>query len=181
MIGGSTVKVSDISGVLTLRPCVFAEELAHIFAGDRAYVAAEMNAFLIAFLSKLKCPILNRPTPLCLSGPNWRLEQWVKAAASLSIPVVPVHRRITDLHAASAALGPGAHEVTVVGGRCFGPADAGLASQARQLAKIANVDLVSFWFRPTARGAQFVAADLWPDLARAEIAEAVLDFLSQSS
>ncbi len=57
-----------------------------------AYVSAEMTAFLLSWLSGLDCPILNRPTPNCLSGPGWRQEQWIHLAARLGIPVDPVQR-----------------------------------------------------------------------------------------
>ena len=34
------------------------------------------NMDLLSWLSQLNCPVVNRPTPLCLSGPNRRPEQW---------------------------------------------------------------------------------------------------------
>jgi hypothetical protein len=49
-----------------------------------------MKAFLLSWLSQLNCLVLNRPTPLCLSGPSWRPEQWTYAAAQLGIPVQPL-------------------------------------------------------------------------------------------
>jgi hypothetical protein len=42
-----------------------------------------MKAFLLSWLSQLNCLVFNRPTPLCLSGPSWRPEQWTYAAAQL--------------------------------------------------------------------------------------------------
>jgi hypothetical protein len=43
-------------------------------SSHRKYVAAEFNAFLLAWLSAQSCPVLNRPTASCLSGPNWQPE-----------------------------------------------------------------------------------------------------------
>jgi hypothetical protein len=33
-----------------------------------------MKVFLLSWLSQLNCLVLNRPTPLCLSGSSWRPE-----------------------------------------------------------------------------------------------------------
>ena len=91
VVDGQVVGVEEISGVLIRLPYVFEQELLHIVPDDRAYVAAEMQAFLISWLSRLKCPVLNRPTPSYLLGANWRPQQWVYAAAQVGIPVRPVH------------------------------------------------------------------------------------------
>src|SRR5271170_1683143 len=80
VVDGRTVSVERIDGVLTRLAGVYEWELAHIVPGDRAYVSAEMTAFLLSWLSELDCPILNRPTPTCLSGPGWRQEQWINFA-----------------------------------------------------------------------------------------------------
>ena len=56
-------------------------------------VAAEAMAFLASWLYGLTSPVLNRPTPVCLMGPNWRQEQWVHAAAQIGIPIHPIYRR----------------------------------------------------------------------------------------
>ena len=50
VIGGNVVTPGDISGILTLRPAVFAPELRGIHVDDRPYVAAELNAFLTQWL-----------------------------------------------------------------------------------------------------------------------------------
>src|SRR5208337_4871033 len=76
------VPQKEITGVLTRLPCVVEEQLLDIVPEDRPYVAAEMTAFLLFWLSSLKCPVLNRPTPTCLSGPYWHREKWVRVAAA---------------------------------------------------------------------------------------------------
>src|SRR5438128_1596564 len=62
VIGGKAIPGERIRGILTLRPCVFPEELAHVQAAHRQYVAAELSAFLLAWLTAQSCPVLNRPT-----------------------------------------------------------------------------------------------------------------------
>src|SRR5581483_2527617 len=51
VVDGRRVAVRDLRAVLTRRPAVVAEELAWIDPGDRDYVAAEANAFLVAWLA----------------------------------------------------------------------------------------------------------------------------------
>jgi hypothetical protein len=183
VVGGRAVAAREIGGVLTRLPCVFEHELVRIVPAERAYVAAEMTAFLTSWLSGLRCPVLNRPTPTCLAGPNWRHEQWVYTAARVGIPVRPARR-----HAAlSAGVAPEAPyprpvvTVTVVGDRCIGRVTDDLASQARRLADVAGVDLLAVRFSGPEPGALFVGADPWPDVGTDAVADAVLEYLRGGS
>ena len=90
VVGGRQVATTDIAGVLTRLPHVTEAELPAIVPEDRTYVAAEMTAFLLAWLSALRCPVLNPPTATCLAGPYWWPAQWVRVAHGLGIPVRPV-------------------------------------------------------------------------------------------
>src|SRR5262245_59736765 len=83
VIGGQRMAARDLRGVVTRLPAVSEDDLEHIAAPDRAYVAAEMQAFLFSWLTALRCPVLNRPAPSCLAGPAWRPAQWSRAAARL--------------------------------------------------------------------------------------------------
>ena len=74
--------MTALQAVLTCRPAVLAEELGRIAADDRSYVAAELNAFLVAWLSALPSRVVNRPTPRSLCGPAWNRVQWQAAAAA---------------------------------------------------------------------------------------------------
>lgn len=178
VVGGRVVPVDEIAGVLTRLPAVTPQDLGHIVPEDRDYVAAEMTAFLVAWLAALRCPVLNRPTPGFLMGPSWRHEQWVRTAARLDIPVQPVRRSsgpAADTAAEHAAVSPAT--VTVVGTRCFGPVDARLMVQAQRLADAAEVDLLAVHFSGPEAGAAFLAADLWPDVTAPDVAEAILAYL----
>jgi hypothetical protein len=178
----------EITGVLTLLPRVVEQELVDIVPGDRRYVASEMTAFLLFWLSRLKCPVLNRPTPTCLAGPYWREEKWVRVAAQAGIPVRPVRRQAAPSASGDAglsALGASAKEeflpesatVTVIGKRIFGEADPGLCRQAQHLAELAGVELLSVRFSSPRRDAHFVSADTFPNLSDNALADAVLDRL----
>jgi hypothetical protein len=178
IVEGTLVPQAGITGVLTRLPCVFEEELFSIAPEDRAYVAAEMTAFLLFWLSSLGCRVLNRPTPACLSGPNWRRENWVRAAAQAEIPIEPVHRRAAlPGRGTEEETGPVPSTVIVVGERSFGETDEVLQSQARRLAEVAEVELLAVRFSGPECGARFVSADVYPDLADDQVAGAVLDYL----
>jgi hypothetical protein len=172
VLAGRPLRAAAIAGVVTRLAGVTEDDLPHIAPEDRGYVAAEMNAFLLAWLTSLACPLVNRPTPQCLSGPHWRQERWVIAAERLGIPARPVVRRAGDgIGPASARAG---HVVTVVGSRHFGTDDAVLAQRAYALADAAGVELLAVEFDGPRRDARFVDASLWPDLRDGAIADAVL-------
>jgi hypothetical protein len=147
---------------------------------DRAYVSAEMTAFLLSWLSELDCPILNRPTPTCLSGPGWRQEQWIHLAARLSIPVDPVKRCAKFGEEASAESGPEPREaVTVVGKRCFHAMDERQAVHAQRLAAAAGVGLLALHFALCNNGSSSLrSVDLWPDISSSEVADAILNYFT---
>ena len=173
-----SVPQKEITGVLTLLPCVVENELVDIAPEDRRYVAAEMTAFLLFWLSRLQCPVLNRPTPTCLSGPYWRREKWVRVAAQAGIPVQPVRRlaALSDASAEEETL-PDSTTVTVIGKRIFSETDPGLQCQARCLADLAGVELLAVRFSGPERGARLVSADLFPNLSDDTLAGAVLECL----
>ena len=179
VVGGVTIALDQITGVLTRLPAIFEQELLHIIPEDRAYVAAEMNAFLISWLSSLKCPVLNRPTPTYLLGPAWRPEQWVYTATQLGIPVRPVRRQSSLLASVRPqVLEKPAVKVTVVGDRCLGEVEKTLASGARRLADAAQVDLLTVNFSSSESSAELLGADLWADISAPNVADAILEYLS---
>lgn len=179
VVAGRLLEDREIHGVLTRLPGVSEQELLHIAAGDRTYVVAEMNAFLLAWLTTLPCPVLNRPTPRCLSGRWWRQEEWVRVAGHLGIPILPVHRRIrlTQGRRPRAVSQPGGSTVTLIGRRHLGDADPLLIVQARHLAQAAGTDFLAVRFTGPSPGSAFVDATPWPDIADDVIGEAVMDYL----
>ncbi|MBV8176771.1 MAG: hypothetical protein JO151_19720 [Verrucomicrobia bacterium] len=175
---GQLVPEAEISSVLTLLPCVFEAELVEIAPQDRRYVAAEMTAFLLFWLSRLNCTVLNRPTPTCLSGPYWRREKWVHAAAQAGISVQPARRHaVPPGFSAEEETLLGSAIVTVIGERVIGEVDSTLCGQARCLAALAGVELLSVRFSSPERGGRFVSADTFPDLSDKTVADAVLEHM----
>ena len=198
VVAGRIVENGAIRGVLTRLPRVDETELPEIVPEDRAYVAAEMTAFLLAWLAALPCPVLNRPTPTCLGGPNWWTERWVHLAHRLGIPARPV-RHLADpespaddagvvppdadgadrgaVSATPAATDPSPVTVTVVGRRCFGTTDRRLATAARRLATAARADLLAVRFDGS-DDPRLLTATPWPDLAEPAVAEAIVAHLT---
>jgi hypothetical protein len=168
VIDGKVISSEQIDGILTLRPCVFPEELQNIQRADRTYVAAELNAFLLAWLTAQSCPVLNRPTSVCLAGPNWYPEQWTHAAARVGIPA-HAQRHVPNEDAAANA--EEALEVIAVGKRCFGCDDAVLRDRTLKLADAADVELLSVRF--SADRYRFLSASVWPSFADSAVLEAV--------
>ena len=177
VINGEVVEVNDIDGVLIRWPGVFAQELVQIAADDRDYVASEMMAFLFSWFSSLTCPVINKPTPVNLTGPPWRLEQWTDAAVRMGIPVKTARRHVArDVVAEASPAGPATVTVTVVGNRCFGNVEPLLLDQSRQLACAAGVSLVKVAFSGSTAGSFLQGVDLLPELTD-EATDAVLDLL----
>jgi hypothetical protein len=177
VIEGKLVPQREITGVLTLLPCVTERELVDIAPEDRPYVATEMTAFLLFWLSNLKCPVLNRPTPMCLSGPYWRREKWLSVAAQAGIPVQAFRRRAVPGSSAEEDAVPAATIVIVAGKSVIGEADPELQLQARRLAELAGVGLLAVHFSSPEHDARFVTASTFPNLSDDRAAEAVLEYL----
>lgn len=178
VIGGEVVPAAEIEGVLVRRPRVLDWEAGHIVPGDRAYVAAEMTAFLRSWLSDLACPVLNRPSATCLSGPGWSREEWVRAAARLGIPVRTV-RWSLDSRAESPEELP-VCTATVVGERCLGASNSESSGWAVRLARAAGVDLLAVRFGESEKnGLELLDADPWVDVSVPEVADAVLEYLGE--
>jgi hypothetical protein len=181
VIGGRVHAVHEIDGVLVRSPTILESELGSITPSDRSYVAAEMNAFLVYWLSVLDRPVLNRPTPRSLGGPGWYPEQWIHCAAAVGLQTVPITRAVTAAGWSEAGWGLYAGpivDLTILGEQCFGDAEPALVRKARQLAKVSGVDLASFRFDGRTATSRFLMADPFPSLDDERIALAVLHYLT---
>jgi hypothetical protein len=166
----------DVRGVLVRLPVVTAADLPHIDAEDREYVAAELMALLVAFLCELPCPVINRPTPLLLTGPAWTADRWRCEAKRLGMAIGPQRRTIElgSLSQEGCAPLPVAETVTVVGENCFGSEQAQIREFAQHLARQAGVSLLRTRFARQRTRLVFIDADLTPTLEDPEVEGAVL-------
>jgi hypothetical protein len=179
-VAGKRITFERITGVLNRLSGVTPHDLPHIARVDRAYVAAEMTAFLSAWLHALPCPVLNRPGPSCLMGPSYRPAWWLRAAAAAGLPVRPM-RHCIKLRAEEPALPAPRTSVTVVGQKAHGDADPALLEAACRLAAATGVGLLQVHFSHGEAGAEVLGADLSPDLLAPGIAEAVLGYFKGGS
>lgn len=172
---GTAVPFDRIRGVITRLPHVHEHELPFTHEDDRAYVAQEMSAFLLAWLSSLPCPVINRPSASSLTGVAWRREQWLHRAALVGLPVVPF-RRTPDASAGRAPPRP-AIRTAVVGDRVLEAPDPTLAARSRALAREAAADLLAVEYVLVEQRWRVHAADPLVDLDNAAVAAAVLEYL----
>jgi hypothetical protein len=177
VVDARAIAAEDVTAVVNRLPAVTAREVDFIDDQDRAYAAAEMQAFLVAWLGSLRCPVLNRPTPAGLNGPAWTVERWTLAAAAADMPTHPVKRRaVLEAEAAAAPPVSPLLALDVVGRKCLGEADARTRKAALALAASAGVELLRVHVEPIRRGVDtFVHADYWIDVGREEVADALLE------
>jgi hypothetical protein len=180
VVGSSVLAPAQLAGVVTRLGGVAPGELGHVHADDRAYAAAEMQAFLLAWLSSLRCPLLNRPRAGSLAGVAWSAEQWVAFAARRGLSVRPITRRYSPLALAKPPASPAptlastvvAH---VVGAQCFGVSEPKQIRAALELARHSEMDLLRVRFERAEPGADpvFVGAEPLVDVEAPAIAAAI--------
>jgi hypothetical protein len=68
VIKGATFAVSEITQVVTRLSRVAHSDLTCVRQADRGFAAREINALLYAWLTQCRCPVINRPSGLSISG-----------------------------------------------------------------------------------------------------------------
>jgi hypothetical protein len=166
------ISVASIAGVVTRLAGVTPADLPHVVEEDRPYVAAEMNAFLTAWLTQLCCPVINRPATSSLTGAPHAPEGWIALAARAGLRL-PWARKVYP----SPVEDPWPRDavtVSVLGDRCFGDVEPALAVQACALAATARVELLAVTFSHAGAGATFLGAHVWPEVSMPALAAALL-------
>jgi hypothetical protein len=152
---GRVVRASEIAGVLCRVGAVVPSDLPHIHEEDRVYVAAEMNAFLHAWL--MACPGVrfNDPSWISLAGPSWHPLRWTWMLERLGIPVEVSRRSDDDAVAKRVAV------ATIVGARVLGVHEPELVDYTRRVAHAVRSELLSVTFAHDGCW-KFVSADPCP-------------------
>ena len=164
VVDGRRIRVASFRAVLTRRPAVLVEELRHMDPADRSYVAAETNAFLVAWLTALPCTVVNRPTPTSLCGPAWDELHWRVAAAGAGMDWAEADE--TEIQ-----------RVVVCGAQCLFARTPKQATIARALARTAGVDLLGVSFR----GDRVCGASVAPALEDPDVRQCLLSHLLGSA
>jgi hypothetical protein len=168
VVDGRRVQTTDISGVFTRISHVMVHELGHIVPADRDYVAVEMQAFLLAWLTSLRCPVVNRPTPSCLAGPAWGPERWIHEAVKLGIPAAGVDRSTKDDFVAPEA----DHALTVIGPTVLGTDNARIRADATRLARAAQATALTVYLQ----GEELRNASPWIDITDPLVAQTLRSY-----
>jgi hypothetical protein len=169
---GRTVRSDTTFGVLNRLVSEPPLQLHNVRASDRTYAAAEFSAFCLSWLNTFSGPVLNRPTPLGLSGRLRTSTEWAWLADRAALPTLPHRLRsgANDLEVPSRrtlthSITP-VNTVIVVGGHAIGTAtpDDILEGCAR-LAALAETALLGVEFADgPAHPWTFVRATSLPDL-----------------
>ena len=180
-----------VTAVLSRLGGVGPVDLDHVDPRDLTYAAAELDAFLRAWLLAWPGPVVNRPTVTCLNGPGWRPEQWAVAAAAAGLTVRPVRRfaGMTPTGTRSPGTAPPGTvpdagpdldpiAVTVLGDRWFGSVPGDLGRRLCALARFAGCTLMEAIVDP---GGTVLHAGAWPDVSAPELADALLPILDGAS
>ena len=195
VMDGCQLPVRAVRGVVSLMPAIDPRELHHIVADEREYVAAEMTAFLVAWLtwlSGLGVPVMNRPTPLSLTGPALHHEQWLQAASRVGLPIRRAQRRVPPSKRPAAeepwrswnAVPAGDSEsrvaIPLVGGHCLpGPEGQQLPDAVcRALGRLAaavGAELLTALFVESDGQFLFNTAVPTVDVSRTDVADSILD------
>jgi hypothetical protein len=155
------LEARSLAAIVVRLGWIHAWELCWIDEAEREYVAAEMNAFLLAFLHLAPCLVMNRPTALCLAGPMWRPAAWRAAAANMGLTP-------------ASALETATWRIDVVGRRAAGPATRSTLASSAALAGAANADLLCLEMTGEPQAPRFVTAHPFPDLANPDLAAAAV-------
>lgn len=178
VVAGRVCRETQLAGVIMRLASVAPTDLPHIEPADRAYVAQEMQAFLLAWLHMIPCPVVNRPTPVCLAGEWWSPQTWIHKACRLGIPVARSEWYVGRGRCTKAIRPvrehPHAASITVVGSQIIGNAVPRVVQYATRLAQATELDLVTVRFSSPSNDARFLDASLWPNLADRTIAAAVM-------
>lgn len=165
-VGDRILKSSDLDGIVSALPWIGPHDVPHVVSADREYVAQEMAAFLLAWLTELDCPVLETPTPLSLAGSGRTPLEWAAIATSVGVPSAPEWAGPTST-------------VTVVGRRAVGDVGPALAAAAESVAAAAGCSLVTFHI--TCEGLPRVTcAEARPHVGEAPVADALLAWLESA-
>jgi len=84
--GGLPIQSGNVRGVLNRLSNVPNSSLMLIHPSDRYYIASELQAFFLSWLTSLASPVVNRPTPLGLAGQIRHASEWVLLATKAGLP-----------------------------------------------------------------------------------------------
>jgi hypothetical protein len=164
---GRRVPAREIEAVVTLRATVYPIELIDVVEDDRAFVAAEIGAFLRAFLDALEAPVVNRPAEYSLAGPVLAPERWAQLARAAGVPAVSIERRVPGTILAPALVPRATRTVFVAGEQAEAGSDPSLARAALAITRRCGATMLEAAFTADGDEPRFVSATAQPSLREA--------------
>ncbi|MFC0430582.1 hypothetical protein [Kutzneria buriramensis] len=162
-----------VDGVVNRLGVVRPSDLPHVHREDRPYAAAELTAFLLAWLDACPVPVLNRPDSGWLSGPAWYPEQWAAEATALGLRVATRRQRVALAAAEPVLVWDKAISASVVGDRCFGDVHPAVGERLCALADAAGATLLAATVAGPRPDAQVRDFSTWPDVSDPMVADAI--------
>ena len=155
----------SITGVVNRLEFLPDAHLARVNATDRAYSQQELLAIWSSWISALPCPVINRPTAICVTGPLFHPAIWQHHAAAAGLPTAPM---LYDVDLPDPVAPAPMHSVIVCKDQCHGASlPPGLFGACCDLARLAGLDMLEVMFGQGPSGAVFSHASPIPDLGRA--------------
>lgn len=162
---GRAISAERIAAVVCRITAVVPSDLPHVHRDDRAYVVAEMNAFLRAWLAQFAGVRFNEPTWASLAGPGWHPLQWTWLVAQTGVPVAASPSSPTD----GTRVAHDTVTATIVGHEVFGVTDSTLVDYVRRIARGVRSELLAVTFVRDGVW-RFLSADPCPALDAASAA-----------
>jgi hypothetical protein len=162
---GHLINSDGVRGVINRlsRPC-WLLSASLVKEDDRDYAEQEVAAFFVSWLSSFKGHIVNRPSPLGLSGRMRRPSEWIVLASSCGLATVP-YRRSSIVGGGWVAAEAERFSVLVVNGKIFGRAPDEIVRGCCRLAALSHTVVLGIEFALRARaGPVFVGATPIPDM-----------------
>ncbi|MEU8619028.1 hypothetical protein [Streptomyces sp. NPDC048623] len=167
---GRILESDAVRGVVNRLTFAPVHHLHFASLADTAYAMAERDALVLSWLQCLAPVMVNRPSPLGLSGTLRSGAEWTVLAAAAGLAVSPM--RLTDNTRDEPAMGrPPTRTLVVLGDDVYGlhggEALDGLSPACVSLARSAGADLLGVHLEPdehARHGARFAGATLLPDL-----------------
>jgi hypothetical protein len=157
---GAVLPSAAIEGVLVRLPAVPAAEMLVLAEEDREYAACEATAFLAWWLSTLRCPVVNHPTPTSLVGPVRQPLVWDAMARRSGVSTHPALRVWPNRHPELADI----TSCTVLDGVVVKACDPRIEGAAVRLAELGGYRLCGFGFGFSGGEPHLAAVTLTPPL-----------------
>jgi len=184
LASGLVINSHEIEGVLNRVVGVPALHLYQAAPPERDYALQELYALYLSWLAGLPAPVLNRPSPLGLSGPVLHASTWMALAAAAGLDIGTYCLADDDLAAiespgaamfgspfapawaaGDSASADGRATVIVTSGRVVGSdPPAPVRGGCLALARRAGLDLMGAEFRVKGGSWRFEGATALPDL-----------------